>query len=84
MAQKSLFVQNTLLKITHNGIGLRSDIRRGVFLASSNIVLLVYEEKTLCSSGNKSAEALQVVLFGYNFSLKFSLAMICFYLATAR
>ena len=39
MAWNSLFVQNMLLKITHNGVGLRSDIRRGGFLASSNIVL---------------------------------------------
>ena len=39
MAWNLLFVQNVPLKITHNGVGLRSDIRRGGFLASSNIVL---------------------------------------------
>ena len=39
MAWKSLFVPKVLLKITHSGVGLRSDIRRGGFLASSNIVL---------------------------------------------
>ena len=84
MVRKSLFVQNALLKITHNGVGLRSDIRRGGFLASSNILLSVYEEKNSCSSGNKSREVLEVTLFSYNFTLKFSLATVCFYLATAR
>ena len=81
MAQKSIFVPKTPLEITHNGVGLRSDIRSG---ASSNIVLKVFEEKTMCSSGNEAAEDLEVALFSHNFTLKFSLATVCFYLATAK
>ena len=84
VAQKSIFVPNVCLYITHNGIGLRSDIRSGGFLASSNIVLKVSEEKTMCSSGNEAAEDLEVALFSHNFTLKFSLATVCFYLATAK
>ena len=41
---KTDFVPNTPLQITHNGVGLRSAIR-SVFLASSNIVLKVFQEK---------------------------------------
>ena len=84
VAQKSIFVPNAPLQITHNGVGLRSDIRSGGFLASSNIVLKVFEEKTVCSSGIEAAEDLEAALFSHNFTLKFFLATVCFYLATAK
>ena len=84
MAQKSIFVPNAPLEIIHNGIGLRSDIRSGGFLASSNIVLKVFEEKSMCSSGNEAAEDLEVALFSHNFMMKFSLTTVCFYLAMAK
>ena len=78
------FVPNAPLEITHTGIGPRSDIRSGGFLASSNIVLKVSEEKTMCSSGNEAPGDSEVALFSHNFTLKVSLATVCFYLATAK
>ena len=38
----------------------------------------------MCSSGNEAAEDLEVALFKHNFTLKFSLATVCFYLATTK
>ena len=62
------FVPNKSLEKTHNEVGLRSNIRGGGFLASSNIVLKVFVEKTMCSSGNEVAEDLEVALFSHKFN----------------
>ena len=79
---KSVFVQKLLQKLSHMGVGPRSDKWWLWFLISQNNVLAVCKEKFMWSSDNKAAEALEASIVCWNFALKISLAMACFYLAT--